>query len=195
VEKFHEGGWIAALVTGSLVGLCALVRSHYRTVGKRLTALDDILTRIPVATPTRQPPPVREGEPAAVFFVSSYRGVGRIAGDGYPHESYVNLPTLNPHHPTAAYAGLTERIEIGVYEHEPTTVELCLKAASAHAAGAVSVALNGSALVSSGTDQGWSVYRVEPSVLRRGRNAVEIANRSRAPLVVADLRIDVRAAG
>jgi amino acid transporter len=76
VEKFHEGGWIAALVTGSLIGLCALVFSHYRTVGKRLTALDDILTRIPVATPTRKPPPVREGEPAAVFFVSSYRGVG-----------------------------------------------------------------------------------------------------------------------
>jgi amino acid transporter len=76
VEKFFEGGWITALVTNSFIGLCWLVYSHYFKVGKRLTALDDILTRIPVATPTRQPPPVREGEPAAVFFVSSYRGVG-----------------------------------------------------------------------------------------------------------------------
>jgi amino acid transporter len=76
VEKFFEGGWITALVTSSFIGLCWLVYSHYFKVSKRLTALDDILTRIPVATPTRQPPPVREGEPAAVFFVSSYRGVG-----------------------------------------------------------------------------------------------------------------------
>ncbi len=76
VEKFHEGGWIAALVTGSLIGLCVLVRNHYRTVRRRLSALDDILTRIPIVTPTRQAPPIREGEPAAVFFVHNYRGVG-----------------------------------------------------------------------------------------------------------------------
>ena len=76
VEKFHEGGWIAALVTGSLIGVCALVHGHYRSVRKRLIALDRILTQIPVATPVKQAPPIRAGEPAAVFFVSSYRGVG-----------------------------------------------------------------------------------------------------------------------
>lgn len=76
VEKFHEGGNIAALVTGSLIGLCALVHNHYRRVHERLVKLDEILIQIPVATPTRQAPPIREGEPAAVFFVSSYRGVG-----------------------------------------------------------------------------------------------------------------------
>ncbi len=76
VEKFHEGGWIAALVTGSLVGLCALVYIHYSNVRERLVSLDEILTQIPVATPTQQPPPIKEGEPAAVFFVHSYRGVG-----------------------------------------------------------------------------------------------------------------------
>ncbi|MDO8704308.1 MAG: APC family permease [Sulfuricaulis sp.] len=76
VEKFHEGGWIAALVTGSLIGVCALVHGHYRSVRKRLIALDRILTQIPVATAVKQAPPIRAGEPAAVFFVSSYRGVG-----------------------------------------------------------------------------------------------------------------------
>ena len=75
-EKFHEGGWIAAVVTGSLIGLCVLVNNHYRHVRRRLAALDDILTKIPVTTPVKQPPPIREGEPAAVFFVSNYRGVG-----------------------------------------------------------------------------------------------------------------------
>ena len=76
VEKFHEGGWVAVLVTGSLIGAFALVHYHYNNVSERLAALDDILTRIPVATPSTQPPAIRKGEPAAVFFVSSYRGVG-----------------------------------------------------------------------------------------------------------------------
>ena len=75
VEKFHEGGWIAALVTGSLIGACVLVRNHYRTVRRQLTDLDEILTKLPAST-HEKPPATREGEPAAVFFVSSYRGVG-----------------------------------------------------------------------------------------------------------------------
>jgi amino acid transporter len=76
VEKFREGGWVAVLVTGSLIAAFALVRYHYGHVRERLAALDDILTKIPVATPVNEPPTIRKGEPAAVFFVSSYRGVG-----------------------------------------------------------------------------------------------------------------------
>jgi amino acid transporter len=75
-EKFYEGGLVAALVTAAFAGLCALVRWHYRRVRKRLVSLDEILTQIPVTTTGKAVPPIREGEPAAVFFVSSYRGVG-----------------------------------------------------------------------------------------------------------------------
>ncbi|MBI3545870.1 MAG: APC family permease [Gammaproteobacteria bacterium] len=76
VEKFDEGGLIAAAVTGSVIGLCVLVRNHYRKVRRHLIDLDKILTKLPVAAGTKQPPPIKEGQPAAVFFVSSYRGVG-----------------------------------------------------------------------------------------------------------------------
>ncbi|MDH3310567.1 MAG: APC family permease [Gammaproteobacteria bacterium] len=75
-EKFFEGGMVAAIVTATLASLCVLVRWHYRQVRKRLIALDEILTQIPVTTTGKATPPIREGEPAAVFFVSSYRGVG-----------------------------------------------------------------------------------------------------------------------
>ena len=75
IEKFHEGGLIAALVTASLVAVCLLIQGHYRRVRQQLTALDSILTQLPV-TPQEKIPSLQEGEPAAVFFVSSYRGVG-----------------------------------------------------------------------------------------------------------------------
>lgn len=75
VAKFAEGGWIAVAVIATLVGLCLLVYGHYRKVRLQLMDLDEILTNLPVPEKV-QAQPVREGEPAAVFFVSSYRGIG-----------------------------------------------------------------------------------------------------------------------
>ncbi|OYV77045.1 MAG: amino acid transporter [Chromatiales bacterium 21-64-14] len=75
LEKFDEGGWVTAVVTGSLVALCLLIYRHYQRVGQQLNTLDEILTQLP--TPAiSEIPSTREGEPAAVFFVSRYRGVG-----------------------------------------------------------------------------------------------------------------------
>ena len=75
VEKFHEGGWIAAMVTSLLVAAFWLIHRHYRKVRKHLIELDAILGHLPAAT-HQVAPELTEGEPAAVFFVSSYRGVG-----------------------------------------------------------------------------------------------------------------------
>jgi len=73
--RFAEGGWAALLVIGALVGLCALVHGHYRKVRLQLIELDAILTNLPEPTHI-EVPVIQEGEPAAVFFVSSYRGMG-----------------------------------------------------------------------------------------------------------------------
>ena len=59
----------------ALVGLCLLVYGHYRKVRLQLMELDEILGNLP-APEKIQTPLIREGEPAAVFFVSSYRGIG-----------------------------------------------------------------------------------------------------------------------
>ncbi|MEK7191828.1 MAG: APC family permease, partial [Pseudomonadota bacterium] len=75
VTKFADGGWIAIAVIAALVGLCLLVYGHYRKVRLQLMELDEILGNLPVPEKV-QTPPIREGEPAAVFFVSSYRGIG-----------------------------------------------------------------------------------------------------------------------
>jgi amino acid transporter len=75
VEKFHEGAWVSVVVTGAVIGVCALVYRHYRKIQNRLAELDEILTNLPA--PTRQnPPPLKKTAPTAIFFVSSYRGVG-----------------------------------------------------------------------------------------------------------------------
>ena len=42
-EKFGQGGWVTLLITGAAIGLCLLVRRHYRTVQSSMRVLDDIL--------------------------------------------------------------------------------------------------------------------------------------------------------
>ncbi len=76
MEKFDQGGWVTTLVTGSLIGLCLLVSRHYEMVHRQLESLDDVLTTLPAAPGHAVAPQLEEGEPAAVFFVSSYRGLG-----------------------------------------------------------------------------------------------------------------------
>ncbi len=76
MEKFDQGGWVTTLVTGSLIGLCLLVSRHYDMVHRQLESLDEVLTSLPAPASPVVAPRLAEGEPAAVFFVSSYRGIG-----------------------------------------------------------------------------------------------------------------------
>ncbi len=75
LEKFKEGGWITLLCTGAVIGLCFVIRGHYRRVRYRLAALyQDVkhlggtdLLPIPIADP--------KGATAAVL-VPSFGGIG-----------------------------------------------------------------------------------------------------------------------
>ncbi len=73
-EKFHQGGWVTLVMTGALVGLCFLIRKHYRTVQKNLRRLDDILSLMP-AEP-KVPPVLQPNQPTAVLLVGAYAGLG-----------------------------------------------------------------------------------------------------------------------
>ncbi len=75
IGRFADGGWLAVLLIGLLVIFCYCISRHYRNVRRTLTSLDEILTQLPAPT-TGTSPQLRDGEPAAVFFVSDYRGVG-----------------------------------------------------------------------------------------------------------------------
>ena len=75
VAKFTEGAFVAAILIGGLMAVCAFIYQHYRRVRTRLKELDEILAQIPTPE-VAQAPGLSEGQPAAVFFVSGFRGVG-----------------------------------------------------------------------------------------------------------------------
>ncbi len=74
-EKGQEGGWVTIVVTGLVVGLCFVIRGHYRTVQANLRRLDDIMAVLPQhgAGPR---PLVDPRAPTAVLLVGGYGGLG-----------------------------------------------------------------------------------------------------------------------
>jgi hypothetical protein len=74
-EKFGEGGWLTLVVTAVVVGLCFLIRRHYRAVRARLMSLYRDVSNLDDGT--RAPLPIaRYDAPTACVLVSSYDGVG-----------------------------------------------------------------------------------------------------------------------
>lgn len=76
LEKFGEGGWVTLVATGGLVGLCYVIRAHYRTVGKKLGELYEQLgtgLTCPAEARRLEPDPKK---PTAVVMVGSYGGLG-----------------------------------------------------------------------------------------------------------------------
>jgi hypothetical protein len=74
-EKGEQGGWVTILVTSLLVGLCFLIRRHYRGVAASLKSLDEILKALP-GQPEAPHPPLDPKAPTAVMLVGGYSGLG-----------------------------------------------------------------------------------------------------------------------
>lgn len=75
MEKFHQGGWLTLVVTGALVVLCFVIRSHYDAVANRLVALYAELEQAG-RLPPRPPRPVDKSQATAVVLVGGYNGLG-----------------------------------------------------------------------------------------------------------------------
>jgi amino acid transporter len=74
-EKFGEGGWLTLLVTAIVIGLCFLIRRHYRDVRARLATLYQDVRDLDDGT--HAPLPIaRTGAPTACILVANYDGVG-----------------------------------------------------------------------------------------------------------------------
>jgi hypothetical protein len=85
VLKFHEGGWITILLTGSLIGMALLTKRHYRNTFKLLHRLDELVAVAestcpidPEATRTEQERTVKYDpkEKTAVLLVNGFNGLG-----------------------------------------------------------------------------------------------------------------------
>lgn len=74
-HKFALGGWVTIVVTGSVVGMCLLIRRHYRNVESNLMRLDAIMEALPSAEAEPKAIAKRE-DPTAVLLVGGYGGIG-----------------------------------------------------------------------------------------------------------------------
>lgn len=140
-------------------------------------------------------------------YFSSYRGVARIAGDGFPHESYINLPTLNPQHPLSIYGTTTESTSFRIHEdlgsgripgsgtnadgREPeVTVRLLLDGNPS--AEELRVTLNALELDRRGAADLWTDYGCPASVLRDGPNLLAVTNLTNRRILLNDAQVVVR---
>ncbi|HSB32822.1 MAG TPA: APC family permease [Nitrospirota bacterium] len=84
VIKFHEGGWITLLLTGSLVGIALLTRRHYRNTFKLLHRLDELVTAAEASCPINPESPQGKElqvkydprEKTAILLVNGFNGLG-----------------------------------------------------------------------------------------------------------------------
>ncbi len=74
-EKFSEGGWVTLVITATVVGLCFLIKRHYRTINAKLASLYSALHDIPPVTDV-PPGPVDPSKPVAAVLVGGYSGLG-----------------------------------------------------------------------------------------------------------------------
>jgi amino acid transporter len=98
-EKFADGGWLTLVITGLLVVLCFIIRSHYRLVVGAIRRLDVELPdpladpELALAMSNRGSEPLKEidrNRPVAILFVGGYGGLGRHA--------LLTLLRMFPHH-------------------------------------------------------------------------------------------------
>jgi len=85
VLKFHEGGWITLLLTGSLVGIALLTRRHYSNTYQILHRLDELVKAAEASCPINPEKPVSEKElgikyeprdKTAILLVNGFNGLG-----------------------------------------------------------------------------------------------------------------------
>jgi hypothetical protein len=83
ILKFGEGGWVTLSVTGGLVALCVLVRSHYKRAGKLLRRLDALVQaadasqgRAGLGQISEPKGPFNPKEKTAVLLVNGFSGLG-----------------------------------------------------------------------------------------------------------------------
>ena len=114
VAKFYEGGWITVLITSMVIGVCILIRNHYRDTKNKIKAVDVVFANQPNGH-EQQYPEADPELPTAAFIVGSSRGGGlhawlwvqRMFPDHFRNFVFINARTVDAH----AYGG-QESIEL-----------------------------------------------------------------------------------
>lgn len=75
LEKFSQGGWVTLAVTGSVISVCYLIKTHYDQVTRSLAKLYETLTDIPKQVEGNAGEP-DVTKPVACVLVANYGGLG-----------------------------------------------------------------------------------------------------------------------
>jgi len=83
ILKFHDGGWITILLTGTLVGAALLTKRHYRNTFNLLHRLDDLVKIAEDSCPISPTDTVKEkaikydpNDKTAILLVNGFNGLG-----------------------------------------------------------------------------------------------------------------------
>jgi hypothetical protein len=76
MEKFKEGGWITLLCTGAVIGLCFVIRGHYRRVRLKLAQLYQDVKHIGASADLTPIPITDRRAPTAAVLVPNFGGIG-----------------------------------------------------------------------------------------------------------------------
>lgn len=108
VIKFHEGGWITVLVTGSLIAVAILIKRHYRNTARLLLRLRSLVhaAEISEANSPAEFAPATSFDPkakTAVLFVNGFNGLGlhtllnvmRLFGDTFKNFVFVQIGVID----------------------------------------------------------------------------------------------------
>lgn len=175
VIKFHEGGWITLLLTGSLVGIALLTRHHYRNTFKLLHRLDELVTAAEASCPINPESP--EGQElqvkydprakTAILLVNGFNGLGlhtlfsiiRLFGGTFKNFVFIQVGVVD--------AGNFKGVEEVARMKEEVIKELdrYVRYMQCHGYYAASYS-------SFGTDVVDEVARLTPEILKRFPNAI-----------------------
>lgn len=128
------------------------------------------------------------------YFVS-VRGVARVAGDGFPHERYLRVPTLTPQHPRQLFPGrpVAEYLTVGEdprAEPGPSSAAVELRVWNAGSS-RIGAAINGRPLALQAGEGDLLTAPVEPAAIMPGQNRIEVTLDAGAerPALLADARV------
>jgi hypothetical protein len=77
VEKFTEGGWVTTVITATLVAVCFLIRTHYRSVGAKVLKLSKALELdVPPSAELTAPAELDPAKPTAIVLAGGFGGLG-----------------------------------------------------------------------------------------------------------------------
>lgn len=74
-EKFGEGGWVTLLITSAVIGLCYMIRGHYKRVRTGVRKLEEIISKIPPGHRYTHDP-IDPEKMTAILLVTGYNGFG-----------------------------------------------------------------------------------------------------------------------